>query len=128
MDLQELEKMINTYLNEVESYGEEGEYDEDDPLAVDVASYVTEEGLPLRDLGKSLPKETKAQIKALGVNLHGFLEMHPEWFIVGEGDDAVVTLKPFDSPALASSSLPFARSNLYGLSEMAPRKPFGRKL
>jgi hypothetical protein len=26
MDLQELEKMINTYLNEVESYGEEGEY------------------------------------------------------------------------------------------------------
>jgi hypothetical protein len=43
MDLQELEKMINTYLNEVESYGEEGEYDEAEGVLTDFLLYFKSE-------------------------------------------------------------------------------------
>ena len=43
MDLQELEKMINTDLNEVESYGEEGEYDEAEGVLTDFLLYFKSE-------------------------------------------------------------------------------------
>jgi hypothetical protein len=39
MDLQELEKMINTYLNDVESFGEEGEYDTVKEVLIDFLLY-----------------------------------------------------------------------------------------
>jgi len=82
--------------DEDESYYDD---EDDDPLCVAVASHIPEGeegGLPLRELGKQLSKETRAEIKALGVNLHGFLESHPEWFIIGEGEDPRITLAPVE--------------------------------
>ena len=39
MDLQDLEKMINTYLNDVESFGEEGEYENAKEVLIDFLLY-----------------------------------------------------------------------------------------
>lgn len=39
MDLQELEKMINTYLNDVESFGEEGEFENAKEVLIDFLLY-----------------------------------------------------------------------------------------
>lgn len=39
MDLQELEKAINTYLNDVEAFGEEGEYDNAKDVLYDFLMY-----------------------------------------------------------------------------------------
>jgi hypothetical protein len=39
MDLQELEKMINTYLNDIVSFGEEDEYDNAKEILVDFLLY-----------------------------------------------------------------------------------------
>ena len=35
MELQDLEKMINTYLNDVEAFGEEGEYEDAKEVLID---------------------------------------------------------------------------------------------
>ena len=39
MELQDLEKMINTYLNDVEAFGEEGEYETAKEILVDFLLY-----------------------------------------------------------------------------------------
>jgi hypothetical protein len=39
MDLQELEKMINTYLNDIVSFGEEDEYDNAKEVLIDFLLY-----------------------------------------------------------------------------------------
>jgi len=39
MDLQELEKMINTYLNDIESFGEEEEYNGAKEVLIDFLLY-----------------------------------------------------------------------------------------
>lgn len=39
MDLQDLEKMINTYLNDVESFGEEDEYENAKEVLIDFLLY-----------------------------------------------------------------------------------------
>jgi hypothetical protein len=39
MDLQELEKMINTYLNDIESFGEEDEYNGAKEVLIDFLLY-----------------------------------------------------------------------------------------
>ena len=39
MDLQDLEKMINTYLNDVESFGEEDEYENTKEVLIDFLLY-----------------------------------------------------------------------------------------
>ena len=39
MDLQELEKMINTYLNDIESFGEEDEYENAKEVLIDFLLY-----------------------------------------------------------------------------------------
>ena len=39
MELQDLEKMINTYLNDVEAFGEEGEYDSAKDVLYDFLMY-----------------------------------------------------------------------------------------
>jgi hypothetical protein len=50
MDLQELEKMINTYLNDIESFGEEEEYDNAKEILVDfLLYYQTMEGDDMED-------------------------------------------------------------------------------
>ena len=50
MDLQELEKMINTYLNDIVSFGEEDEYDNAKEILVDfLLYYQTMEGDDMED-------------------------------------------------------------------------------
>jgi len=39
MELQDLEKMINTYLNDVEAFGEEGEYEDAKEVLIDFLLY-----------------------------------------------------------------------------------------
>jgi hypothetical protein len=39
MDLQELEKMINTYLNDIVSFGEEDEYENSKEILIDFLLY-----------------------------------------------------------------------------------------
>ena len=39
MELQDLEKMINTYLNDVEAFGEEGEYEDTKEVLIDFLLY-----------------------------------------------------------------------------------------
>ena len=39
MDLQELEKMINTYLNDIVSFGEENEYENSKEVLIDFLLY-----------------------------------------------------------------------------------------
>jgi hypothetical protein len=39
MDLQELEKMINTYLNDIVSFGEEDEYENSKEVLIDFLLY-----------------------------------------------------------------------------------------
>jgi len=50
MDLQELEKMINTYLNDIESFGEEDEYNGAKEVLIDfLLYYQTMEGDNMED-------------------------------------------------------------------------------
>ena len=50
MDLQELEKMINTYLNDIESFGEEDEYENSKEVLIDfLLYYQTMEGDNMED-------------------------------------------------------------------------------
>jgi len=39
MNLQELEKMINTYLNDVQAFGEDGEYEDAKEVLIDFLLY-----------------------------------------------------------------------------------------
>ena len=39
MNLQELEKMINTYLNDVQAFGEDGEYEDTKEVLIDFLLY-----------------------------------------------------------------------------------------
>ena len=50
MDLQELEKMINTYLNDIVSFGEEDEYENSKEVLIDfLLYYQTMEGDNMED-------------------------------------------------------------------------------
>jgi hypothetical protein len=50
MDLQELEKMINTYLNDIVSFGEEDEYENSKEILIDfLLYYQTMEGDDMED-------------------------------------------------------------------------------
>ena len=50
MDLQELEKMINTYLNDIVSFGEEDEYENSKEVLIDfLLYYQTMEGDDMED-------------------------------------------------------------------------------
>jgi hypothetical protein len=50
MDLQELEKMINTYLNDIVSFGEEDEYENSKEVLIDfLLYYQTIEGDNMED-------------------------------------------------------------------------------
>ena len=50
MDLQELEKMINTYLNDIVSFGEEDEYENAKEVLIDfLLYYQTMEGDDMED-------------------------------------------------------------------------------
>ena len=50
MDLQELEKMINTYLNDIVSFGEEDEYENTKEVLIDfLLYYQTMEGDDMED-------------------------------------------------------------------------------
>jgi hypothetical protein len=50
MDLQELEKMINTYLNDIVSFGEEDEYENSKEVLIDfLLYYQTMEGDSMED-------------------------------------------------------------------------------